>query len=146
MLLLMLVSVNSNAYDVSFIRGFGSYHTAPIQLEKLNGINPAVGLEVNDFQAVYMNKNSWEKNSAYVTYSPDYKVNDYIDLSLQVGFATGYKCGTKFNGLTIVTCTKSGFIPMGAATVSYAPTGKGLTFSLSANPAVAMLSVKYDFN
>lgn len=145
LILLTLITFNAQADD-SIIIGYGSYHMSAIEREGLNQVNPALGFELNDFQVVYMNENSWDKNSVYATYAPDYKINDYLSVTAQVGFATGYKCGTELNGLTIGFCTNQGVIPMAAATINYAPVGKGLTFSLSANPMVAMFSVKYTFN
>jgi len=132
------------------IIGIGSRHFSEKSHEMLNENNPAVGVELLDVQAVYVSKNSWGKKSVYLTYTPDYQVNDRLSLSLNIGAATGYKCSnsvTKNNYiLTPVNCSEVGIAPVAAVSVDYAPFDKSLAFSVAIAPTVAMFYLTYSFN
>ena len=148
--------------DAKVILGTASYHFSDLDRKTLNQYNPSIGFEAWDVQAVYVSKNSWSKKSAYVTYTPDYEVNEYITLTAQVGFATGYKCSNSVTtdkdfsykghevsrGTKIYnegTCSGSGVIPMAALTVELSPFGNGFNTSVSVTSTVAMFSIGYDF-
>lgn len=105
LLILVLVSLscNTSASDIDilnigdtdhanieFIVGTGSYHHDSLGRQVLNQFNPAIGIEAWDISVVYTNDNSWGDDSFYITYTPDYQVNDWLSLRAQVGFATGY--------------------------------------------------------
>lgn len=135
--------------DAKIIIGIGSRHFDKVDHMILNEINPAIGLEAWDIQAVYVSKNSWNEKSLYLTWSPDYKINEYITLSANIGIATGYKCdnsvqhdGDKY---VIGYCSDSGIIPMYAATIDYIPFANNFAISASANHSVVMFSVNYSF-
>jgi hypothetical protein len=158
---LAFFTFNANALDIlnlgdvdrantRVIVGVRSRHFDSVAQEMLNESNPSLGLEVWDIQAVYVSKNSWDKKSLYLTYSPDYKINDYLSVSAQAGIATGYYCSnsmTKGNkSVKPSYCNDNGVVFMPALTLDVHPLGNGLAFSVSVNPAVAMFSISYTFN
>ena len=137
--------------DAKVIVGFSSYHFNSSDRKYLNQSNPSIGLELYDVQAVYVSKNSWDEESLYLTYTPDYKVNDYLSLSANIGIATGYKCTNhvKQGDFTYTTgsyCSTSGVVFLPALTVDYSPLANRFALSVSVNPSVAMLSVNYSFD
>ena len=131
------------------IIGGGSLHFDSRSFKRLNQFNPSVGIEINDIQAVYIHKNSWNKKSLYMTYAPDYKINEYLTLTGQVGFATGYKCTNtiKYKGGTqnINYCSSVGVVPLGAVTIEYKPFRNEFSILTSIAPTVAMFAIGYDF-
>ena len=137
--------------DAKVIVGFSSYHFDSSDRKYLNQSNPSIGVELYDVQAVYVSKNSWNEESLYLTYAPDYKVNDYLSLSANIGIATGYKCTNhvKQGDYTYRTgsyCSNSGVVFLPALTVDYSPFANRFALSVSVNPSVAMLSVNYSFD
>lgn len=136
-----------NKAEAKLILGFASRHFESNSHKYLNEFNPAIGIEAWDIQAVYIDKNSWNKKSLYLTYTPDYRVNDHLSLSLSGGIATGYKCSnfTKKGNHThyINFCSGTGIIPFYAATIDYSPFADNFSVSVSINHSVAMLSVNY---
>lgn len=135
--------------DTKVIVGFGSMHFEENSRKYLNQVNPAVGVEMWDIQAVYVTKNSWDKPSLYLTYAPDYKINDYFTLSGNIGLSTGYKCSNEMiNGNVIIEisyCSDSGVVALGAVTLEYHPLKNGLSLAVSVHPGAAMFSTNYEF-
>ena len=136
------------AMDAKLIVGLGSYHFDKDCHDVLNEVNPAIGFEAWDVQAVYVSKNSWGKKSLYLTYSPDYKINDYFTVGANLGIATGYKCSNHAENeridLAPINCSNSGVVGLGAVTVDYSPLANDFALSVSIAPAVAMFSVAYN--
>ena len=136
--------------NTKLIIGGGNDHFNKDERELLNYVNPAIGVEMWDIQSVYVGKNSWYEKSVLLTYTPDYKVNNYLELSLNVGVASGYKCNNFVwkgrKAIIIDNCSENGIIPMVAATVSVKPFANGLSFAMSVNREVAMFSVAYEFS
>jgi len=137
--------------DAKVIVGFSSYHFDSSDRKHLNQSNPSIGIELYDVQAVYVSKNSWNEESLYLTYTPDYKVNDYLSLSANIGIATGYKCTNQvkqgdFTYTAGSYCSNSGVVFLPALTVDYSPFANRFALSVSVNPSVAMLSVNYSFD
>ncbi len=81
---------NQNKMDASIQIGATSYHFNKKDHKYLNEANPSIGVELWDISVVYVNKNSWNTRSLYVTYSPEIVERDFFVLSGQFGFATGY--------------------------------------------------------
>ena len=133
--------------EPSLIIGFASRHIDSDDHKYLNESNPAIGVEAWDIQAIYVKHNSWNHESLYLTYAPDWKINRYITLTAQAGIATGYKCNLSMISDEIdyhnTSCTKSGVTPLAAATVSIRPFKNNFAVDLSINPSVAMFSVSY---
>jgi hypothetical protein len=161
-LCLSLASLSSYSTDISnfgnwakaepkVILGGASLHYKAVSRENLNQVNPSLGLELWDVQVVYVDKNSWDTSSWYVTYTPDYVVNDYLELSLQMGIASGYDCERSKiinNGshtLKADYCTSMGIVPLIGATVTVKPFGNGLGVFTSVTPSALMFGVSQDF-
>jgi len=147
---MLLASLNAQAdADAKLIVGYGSFHFDSYEREVLNQDNASIGLELYDVQAVYVEKNSFNEQSVYATYTPDYKINEYLSVSANVGFATGYKCDTYImNGnikTTPLLCSDSGLIPVAGFTIDYSPFANNFNLSLSVTPAVAMFLTNYNF-
>ncbi len=145
--------LNIGSFDKSnakVIIGLSSMHFRAKDRRFLNEVNPSIGLELWDIQAVYVSKNSWSKGSVYITYSPDYKINNYISIASNIGIATGYKCtniATKneYRLHNDRLCSKSGVIFLPALTVEFRPLANAFALNVSITPSVAMLSASYDF-
>ena len=139
---------DTNFADTKIIVGMASRHFNSDDHKYLNETNPSIGLEMWDIQAVYINKNSWNNKSLYLTYAPDYKINDYLSASIQTGIATGYTCDSsiKLSKGTYRSdyCTSSGIVPLTALTLDIKPTGKDFALSFSVTPEVAMFSFSYE--
>lgn len=138
--------------DAKIIVGAKSIHFDKNSREYLNESHKAVGFEVWDIQVIYVEKNSWNEQSFYVSWAPDYEINDYFTITPQIGFATGYyntnevirEDGYRFYADTDLY-NESGIIPMVGATVSYYPTGGNFSLNTTITPAAAMFSASYDF-
>lgn len=135
--------------DTKIIVGFGSYHFGSEEHKYLNESNPSIGLEMWDIQAVYVSANSWNEKSLYLTYAPDYKVNEYLTLTGNIGMATGYKCSNRVDVgdqyMPIEYCSNSGVVFLPAVTVEYHPLANDFALNVSIAPTVAMFSASYDF-
>jgi hypothetical protein len=136
--------------DAKLVIGTASYHFSSESRRFLNQTNPSIGLELYDVKAVYVSANSWNEESLYLTYSPDYKVNSYLSLSANIGIATGYKCSNnvKKGDYTYNNdyCSNSGIVFLPAITADISPLGNDFALSISANTEVAMFSISYSFN
>lgn len=139
---------DGNLADTKIIVGMASRHFNSDDHKYLNETNPSIGLEMWDIQAVYVNKNSWGNRSLYLTYAPDYEINNYLSVSMQTGIATGYKCDAAINTEEGVyrndNCTSSEVVPLVALTLDIKPTGKDFALSFSVTPDVAMFSFSYE--
>lgn len=82
--------------DVSLLLGFGSYHFAS---RSYNEVNPAVGVKINNFDAIFVTKNSVGSPSFQLAYSiPLYEVQQTgTEFNLRMGFATGYHEGARWD-------------------------------------------------
>lgn len=136
--------------ETSVIIGYGSYHFESWSHENLNEVNPSVGIEMWDVSVVYVSSNSWEETSFYVTYSPEMYESKYLDVSLNVGFATGY-----YDDNTIVRdgveyyhdneyLNSAGIIPLVGVTAK-AKITEYFSANLTITPAVAMFSTSFNF-
>lgn len=138
--------------DAKVIVGAKSVHFNKDSRAYLNESHKAIGVEAWDLQVIYIDNNSWNEQSFYVSYTPDYKINDYFTITAQVGFATGYydtneviqDDGYRFYADTSLY-NESGIIPMVGATVSYYPTGDDFSLNMSVTPAAAMFTASLDF-
>lgn len=156
---LLFASLNAQAADIqnigdwskaepSVIFGCSSYHLDKLAHKYLNESNPSIGFEVWDIQSIYVSSNSWGEKSLYLTYAPDYAINEYISVSTQVGIATGYYCSNKIELENDTyrnnnSCSGNGVIPMTAITLTIKPTGKNFGLSVSATPSAVMFSASY---
>lgn len=148
LLMFLGISLGSQAAPESkLIVGMGSYHFLPLDHRILNEANPAIGIEAWDVQAVYVSKNSWNKKSLYLTYTPDYKVNDYITISANLGIATGYSCSNKmtYNGRSYHEEYCGDIMPLYALTMEYSPFANNAAIAVSVNHMVGMVAFTYSF-
>jgi hypothetical protein len=147
-IMVLACTTASASQDTKLIIGVGSFHYRAESREYLNQENPAIGLEVYDVKVVYTTKNSWGTPSVYATYAPTFYSYKAINLSYELGMATGYKCTNEAvnNGhhLTIEYCTKSGVVPVVGITV-HLDVYNGLGVDYTLTPTVAIFSLTYDF-
>ena len=143
--------IESDTTEVKLIVGFGSYHLTGDDAKYLNQVNPSIGIELWDLQAVYVSKNSWNAKSLYFTYAPDYKVNNYVSLSANIGFATGYSCDDmKIIDKGVVMyenkkCSSAGVIPLIGVSAELSPFGNNYSALITITPEVIMFGATYKF-
>ena len=150
--LLLIAAFNVNA-DTSLILGMKSYHFSGELRERLNQNNPSIGVKYNNVQAVFVSKNSWNEKSLYLTYNQEFKINNYISLTGDLGIATGYKCSNSvrvnvkdgYRTYHNTTCSNSGILPLYAVGFDFSPLANNFALSVSVNHSVAMFSTKYKF-
>ncbi|WP_019613782.1 hypothetical protein [Psychromonas ossibalaenae] len=143
----------SRADPILFL-GIKSYHIQKSSHEHLNENNPSIGIELWDISVVYVSKNSWNDTSVFVTYVPDYEVNNYLSLRAFVGFATGYYDTTslrvqsgenEYTTLTPSVSSSSGVIPIAGVGLTVYPLGSNFGINADLTPDVLMFSASYKF-
>ncbi len=141
---------NVEKADTSVIIGYGSLHFDSWSHEHLNEVNPSIGLEMWDISVVYVSKNSWEDTSFYITYSPEIFESKYLDISLDMGIATGYHQDATIvsNGVEYYHdnefLNSAGIIPLVGVTAK-AKITEYFSANLTITPAVAMFSTSFNF-
>ena len=89
-----LISFGATADDFYFITGAFSKHYS---YAGQNETHPSVGIQYNNFSAIYIEKNSIENQSIQIAYGDNFVKSKWIDLGYRIGIATGYQDGTVFD-------------------------------------------------
>ena len=146
-----IVCLGNDSFKV--IAGARSIHFVRVQREVMNQSHLSIGFEYKDVQVIYVDNNSYGEHSFYVSYAPDYELNDCFTLSANIGFATGYYDDNSIekNGITISASgsslyNSSGVIPLIGATISYHTPVEGFDLNATITPVVAIFTVSYDFS
>ena len=96
--LMMGTSITESAEQDQFsaLVGFGSYHFAS---RSYNEVNPAVGFKLNNFDLIFVAKNSVGAPSFQMAYSvPLHEIaKTHTEINLRMGIATGYHEGARWD-------------------------------------------------
>ncbi|AXH70947.1 hypothetical protein [Vibrio phage BONAISHI] len=136
--------------EPSIIIGAMSYHFDAEDHKYLNETHPAIGIELWDISVVYTSENSWEEQSFYVAWRPDVLETQHLDISIDLGFSTGYyedsyvvRDGYRYSrteGINII----DGIQPLGAITFE-GKINKEFSIEATISYGVGMLSGRYNF-
>jgi len=140
------LAFNATADNLYLLSGaFSKHYDYSGQNEK----HPSVGIQYNQFSAIYVEKNSIENPSVQVAYGDNFYTSKWIDFGYRLGLATGYQTGTVFNegkrtyyGFDM----GHGIIPIIAAEITIHTPIPNFSIAIDALPNAVAFGSKYKFN